>query len=396
MENVDGMPNTTQNYELVYAIQSKNLKHVKIGYTTDINQRLSSLQGGSSDELKIIGCWLGTVQDERQLHEQLRRWRIHREWFQDSEDVLKVVAEKNQALKSDTVGKLILPLSKGKHVEIWESRRVSDSEKYTARPGLGALVDLVSKAQQLSEDLPPHHGKIADQIVKDARAAYDALEILQPNAYARQAVSPRRNNDDCIFCFRQAGQVGRMLAGDIANICNECTIKAYSILLCSEPEKRHCFQIQCGKDYIYSAETKADALRLWACDYSILGETTSVVTAKQLNDDGKLTYHYEPEENKQPETKTFKEWAIGKAGFIAVYRETHSLDVPELAATRDKLVKAEAEVKELKQKLSDATTEAFHLRAQMEAMAQEIARLSSPRLLTMRERMTGQTQSMAA
>ena len=118
------MQNTsTPSYQLVYAIQSVNLKTVKIGYSTDVNQRLSNLQSGSPDELKIIGCWLGTESDEKQMHGRFDYCRMHREWFYPSKELLEAVAERNQAVKTDTPGKLQLQISKTKSVEIWETCR---------------------------------------------------------------------------------------------------------------------------------------------------------------------------------------------------------------------------------------------------------------------------------
>lgn len=63
----------------VYFIASGS--HVKIGYTGDIAQRLTSLQLATPEKLTVVAMMYGAVAVERELHEAFAHLRIHGEWF---------------------------------------------------------------------------------------------------------------------------------------------------------------------------------------------------------------------------------------------------------------------------------------------------------------------------
>ena len=54
---------------------------VKIGYSTNPEKRLRSLQTGSASRLSIVNVWRGTSKDEKSIHALLSDYRERLEWF---------------------------------------------------------------------------------------------------------------------------------------------------------------------------------------------------------------------------------------------------------------------------------------------------------------------------
>jgi hypothetical protein len=75
---------------VVYFVQSEHGGEVKIGHAEDLASRLVQLQVGRPDRVVVIGSVVGTVGDERALHEQLGSDRIKGEWFAPSPRVMAV------------------------------------------------------------------------------------------------------------------------------------------------------------------------------------------------------------------------------------------------------------------------------------------------------------------
>lgn len=65
----------------IYAIEEVGRNRVKIGTTTDLKDRISTLATGNSDELQYIGRWPGDREVELWLHSELKAYRRVREWF---------------------------------------------------------------------------------------------------------------------------------------------------------------------------------------------------------------------------------------------------------------------------------------------------------------------------
>jgi predicted GIY-YIG superfamily endonuclease len=68
----------------IYLIKTKNEGKYKIGVTKDIQQRLKTLQTGSSDELILIDKYYSdyAFQIERALHNFYKPNNILNEWFE--------------------------------------------------------------------------------------------------------------------------------------------------------------------------------------------------------------------------------------------------------------------------------------------------------------------------
>lgn len=77
---------------MIYFILSSEINAVKIGFTTNVEQRLSVLQTGSPHELKLVKVISGSPRKEKQLHKKFAEYNIRGEWFHWN-DVIKNYVE---------------------------------------------------------------------------------------------------------------------------------------------------------------------------------------------------------------------------------------------------------------------------------------------------------------
>lgn len=82
----------------IYFLQQGDGGPIKIGYTTDLLARIDTLQTGSPYELKLILCFRGFTQTERELHAKFRKDRMRGEWFSPSEELMAFIEEKKEWL----------------------------------------------------------------------------------------------------------------------------------------------------------------------------------------------------------------------------------------------------------------------------------------------------------
>ncbi len=68
----------------VYFIRDAGQARVKIGYSTDPEARLRSLQTGSSGKLQIAGLIVGSMTVESLLHRDLAAFAVRGEWFAEA------------------------------------------------------------------------------------------------------------------------------------------------------------------------------------------------------------------------------------------------------------------------------------------------------------------------
>ena len=64
----------------VYFIQDED-GFIKIGFTTNLDQRLSSLRTAARQRLTLLATEEATAQRERDLHRRFAAHRVRREWF---------------------------------------------------------------------------------------------------------------------------------------------------------------------------------------------------------------------------------------------------------------------------------------------------------------------------
>ena len=75
----------------IYFAQSEHGGPVKIGFTTDLEQRLRNLQSASPYPLVLRATFPGTEADERKLHRRFAANRLHGEWFTPDASMENVV-----------------------------------------------------------------------------------------------------------------------------------------------------------------------------------------------------------------------------------------------------------------------------------------------------------------
>lgn len=65
----------------VYFIRAKTGGPVKIGFATDVDDRLRALQTSHHSELELVNAIGGSYADENALHERFKAYRLKGEWF---------------------------------------------------------------------------------------------------------------------------------------------------------------------------------------------------------------------------------------------------------------------------------------------------------------------------
>lgn len=75
--------------EFVYFIRSGS--RVKIGRSKNVRHRLESVRVANADEVYLIGAAMGGVILERDIHWAVRSDRVRGEWFELSDNLIKVM-----------------------------------------------------------------------------------------------------------------------------------------------------------------------------------------------------------------------------------------------------------------------------------------------------------------
>ena len=83
-----GTPHDSYDHGYIYVIREMPSGAIKIGFTENVRTRLDTLQGANPRRLKLLFCWRGSMTQERQLHRDLQRFRIHREWYEPRHQVI--------------------------------------------------------------------------------------------------------------------------------------------------------------------------------------------------------------------------------------------------------------------------------------------------------------------
>lgn len=73
----------------IYFIQGECGGPIKIGYTTDLENRIKKLQTGYPDRLQLLLAFPGNKQFEQAIHKQFEQYRLNGEWFRPAPEVLQ-------------------------------------------------------------------------------------------------------------------------------------------------------------------------------------------------------------------------------------------------------------------------------------------------------------------
>lgn len=74
---------------MVYFIQNRRSKAVKIGFSWDPEARLKQLQTGSDDALVLLGTTFGFRDSEAVFHRKFAEHRTSGEWFDPDPELLQ-------------------------------------------------------------------------------------------------------------------------------------------------------------------------------------------------------------------------------------------------------------------------------------------------------------------
>lgn len=78
----------------VYFILDEKARAIKIGFSTNVPERLATLQTATANKLELLGTMPGSVYDEQRLHGRFRR--IHGEWFAVADDLWDFITNHTQ------------------------------------------------------------------------------------------------------------------------------------------------------------------------------------------------------------------------------------------------------------------------------------------------------------
>ena len=75
----------------VYFIQGKSGGKIKIGYSENVDYRIKELQVGYPDKLVLLGKINGSYEIESKIHDELKDYQTHGEWFSPRKPVIETI-----------------------------------------------------------------------------------------------------------------------------------------------------------------------------------------------------------------------------------------------------------------------------------------------------------------
>lgn len=84
----------------VYFVQSGDDGAIKIGWSSDPDNRISDLQTGNPVVLRLLCCLIGGASIERALHERFANHRLQGEWFAPHEDILLFIERSSRGIEA--------------------------------------------------------------------------------------------------------------------------------------------------------------------------------------------------------------------------------------------------------------------------------------------------------
>lgn len=80
---------------IIYFILDENQSLIKIGKTTisNVKSRLSALQTGCPNKLRVIGVIRGSTSEESKVHSMFEEFHHRGEWFKMHPDILQFIKD---------------------------------------------------------------------------------------------------------------------------------------------------------------------------------------------------------------------------------------------------------------------------------------------------------------
>lgn len=119
----------------IYIMQGKGTNAYKIGRTTNVMQRLGTLQTGSPVALALVGAYSvnNAVEVETFLHYKLRQYTLHLEWFELPGHVLQNLQQSLTKLQTPCDCSVCIPMDMFSELE-----QISNQPDMLAVPNNGA------------------------------------------------------------------------------------------------------------------------------------------------------------------------------------------------------------------------------------------------------------------
>jgi len=84
---------------MLYFLQAKSSKLVKIGHAKQVRKRVNNIQVASPEPLELLGVCEGGPDDEARLHQKWAKSRVNGEWFRPVKSLMNFI-ESNTSLPS--------------------------------------------------------------------------------------------------------------------------------------------------------------------------------------------------------------------------------------------------------------------------------------------------------
>jgi hypothetical protein len=87
----------------VYVIRGMMSGRIKIGFTDRLDARLRSLQSANADDLELLCLFAGRKRLESHLHDRLKKHRLHGEWFESADPIIRLARDTYQMGQHNTL-----------------------------------------------------------------------------------------------------------------------------------------------------------------------------------------------------------------------------------------------------------------------------------------------------
>jgi hypothetical protein len=79
----------------IYCVQSLSTSNIKIGFTKHPLKRFSSCRTHSSETLMVVGMWIGSRDNEKEIHRKFKTHNTTGEWFTPHASLQAFIREKS-------------------------------------------------------------------------------------------------------------------------------------------------------------------------------------------------------------------------------------------------------------------------------------------------------------
>jgi len=93
---------------LIYFVQDKSTRKrlIKIGYTQNMDSRITGLQTGAAESLVVLGVMDGDRKEEKRLHSQFKPFRVAGEWFSPDASLLAFIKANTRSWDKGSMKKI--------------------------------------------------------------------------------------------------------------------------------------------------------------------------------------------------------------------------------------------------------------------------------------------------